>query len=89
MCRFDFVKMLSHIQDYRITDMVMVPPIAVLLSKSPAVKNYDLSSVRSLGSGAAPLGRETCVEVEQLWPQDAVNVKQVWLALSRVLVPVC
>lgn len=69
--------MLDHIQNHRVTDLTLVPPIAVLMAKHPAVKTYDLSSVRFVGSGAAPLGREVCVEVEQLWPGKGVNVKQV------------
>ena len=75
--RYDFVKMLDHVQRYRVTDLTMVPPIAVALAKHPAVKHYDLSSVQYLGSGAAPLSREVCAEVEQLWPNRPVNVKQV------------
>lgn len=70
--------MLGHVQKYRITDLTMVPPIAVALAKHPDVRKYDLSSVRFVGSGAAPLGREVCAEVEQLWPDSRVNVKQGW-----------
>jgi 4-coumarate--CoA ligase len=33
-----------------------VPPIAVALAKHPIVDNYDLSNLRWLFSGAAPLG---------------------------------
>lgn len=76
--------MLAHVEKYRITELTMVPPIAVLLAKSPVVKDYDMSSVAFLGSGAAPLGREVCAEVEQLWPEKAVNVKQVRLYGSEV-----
>ncbi|GAB7357729.1 hypothetical protein MBLNU459_g0388t3 [Dothideomycetes sp. NU459] len=47
MQKFDFVKMLNHIQDYKITDLNLVPPIAVLLAKHASVKDYDLSSVTS------------------------------------------
>lgn len=77
--RFDFVKTLGHIEKYRITDLAMVPPIAVLFAKHPAVKTSDLSSIAYLASGAAPLGREVCAEVEQLFPDGRVNVKQVSL----------
>ena len=78
MPKFDFLKVLEYIQKYRITDFTMVPPIAVALSKSPLVKNYDLSSVEVIGSGAAPLSREVCVQVEKLWPDKDLNVKQGW-----------
>jgi 4-coumarate--CoA ligase len=78
MPKFDFLKVLEYIQKYRITDFTMVPPIAVALSKSPLVKNYDLSSVESIVSGAAPLSREVCAQVEQLWPDKGLNMKQGW-----------
>lgn len=78
MPRFDFVQVLEYIQAFRITDLMLVPPVMVLLAKHPAVKNYDLSSVESVGSGAAPLGREVCVEVEKLWPPGTINIKQGW-----------
>ncbi|KAJ5097148.1 hypothetical protein N7456_007869 [Penicillium angulare] len=78
MPKFDFLGMLEGIQKFRITHIHIVPPIMVLLAKSPAVKKFDLSSIEGIGCGAAPLGREVCVEVEKLWPNGAVNVKQGW-----------
>ena len=42
----------------------IVPPVAVLLAKSPLVDNYDLSSVCKLFCGAAPLGGDTQRQVE-------------------------
>jgi len=35
-----------------------VPPIVVALAKHPAVDRYDLSKLTTIGSGAAPLGKE-------------------------------
>jgi 4-coumarate--CoA ligase len=78
MPRFDFIQMLEAVQKFRITDLSLVPPIVVALAKHPIVKNYDLSSVESVGSGAAPLGREVCAELEKLWPPGKINVKQGW-----------
>ncbi|CAI7578608.1 unnamed protein product [Penicillium discolor] len=78
MAKFEFVKMLEYTQRFRITDFILVPPVVVALAKHPAVKNYDLSSVESVGCGAAPLGREICEEVERLWPPGKINIKQGW-----------
>ncbi|KAJ5516497.1 hypothetical protein N7527_008057 [Penicillium freii] len=78
MGKFDFVKMLEYTQKFRITDLILVPPVVVALAKHPAVKMYDLSSVELIGSGAAPLGREVCEEVERLWPPGKINIKQGW-----------
>ena len=78
MQKFDFLKMLSYVEKYKITDLNLVPPIAVAMAKHPAAKQCDLSSVRYIGSGAAPLGSEVSKEVEQLWPGGKMNLKQGW-----------
>lgn len=78
MPKFDFIGMLEAVQKYRITDLTLVPPVIVAMAKHPASKKYDLSSVERVGSGAAPLGREVCAELEKLWPPGKINVKQGW-----------
>lgn len=59
MPRFELEQFLQIVQDYKITGLNLVPPIVLALAKHPVVDNYDLSSVRIIGSGAAPLGVET------------------------------
>ncbi len=54
--RFDLEQFLALIQTHRITYANVVPPIVLALAKHPLVDNYDLSSLRSVFSGAAPLG---------------------------------
>jgi acyl-CoA synthetase (AMP-forming)/AMP-acid ligase II len=49
---------LAALQDHRITQTVVVPPIVLALAKHPAVDQYDLSSLEWLACGAAPLGAE-------------------------------
>ncbi|KAF2470213.1 4-coumarate-CoA ligase-like protein [Lindgomyces ingoldianus] len=78
MPKFDFLEMLQCIQRFRITDLILVPPVVVAMAKHPATRKFDLSSVERVGSGAAPLGREVCAELEKLWPDGRVNVKQGW-----------
>jgi acyl-CoA synthetase (AMP-forming)/AMP-acid ligase II len=56
--RFDFQEFLGLIQQYRLTVLPLVPPIVLGMVKSPAVSQFDLSSVRLVFSGAAPLGEE-------------------------------
>ncbi|CCG83667.1 putative 4-coumarate-CoA ligase [Taphrina deformans PYCC 5710] len=56
--KFDLVQMLTIIQKYRIQFLATVPPVITLLAKHPIVEKYDLSSLRTIGSGAAPLGQE-------------------------------
>lgn len=49
--------------------------VVVTMAKHPASRKYDLSSIRKILCGAAPLGREVSVELESLWPKGDVNVK--------------
>ncbi|KAE8147723.1 acetyl-CoA synthetase-like protein [Aspergillus avenaceus] len=80
MSKFDFLKVLEYTEKFRISDLIMVPPVMVALAKHPAVKSgeYDLNSVESVMCGAAPLGREVCEEVEALWEPGRINIKQGW-----------
>lgn len=79
MPRFDLAKMLSHISTFRITKLFAVPPILVLLSKHPLVKDADLSSLELVASGAAPLAKDTQKEVSKLMPEDYEDmVRQGW-----------
>ncbi|KAJ8924339.1 hypothetical protein NQ315_007135 [Exocentrus adspersus] len=57
--RFDEDMFLKCIQDYKISELLLAPPIAVFLEKSSKVLQYDLSSVKEIVCGAAPLSRET------------------------------
>jgi acyl-CoA synthetase (AMP-forming)/AMP-acid ligase II len=62
--RFDLEAFLQAIQDHRATMTVIVPPIALALARHPAVDRYDLSSLRFVGCGAAPLGKDIEEECE-------------------------
>jgi acyl-CoA synthetase (AMP-forming)/AMP-acid ligase II len=58
MPRFDLEAFLRLLQAHRVTKAHLVPPIVLALAKHPAVDDYDLSSLRLVMSGAAPLGAE-------------------------------
>ena len=55
MPRFDLEKFLQAVADYGVTLAHLVPPIVLTLSKHPVVDNYDLSKLKRIFSGAAPL----------------------------------
>ena len=55
---FVFEEFLRVIQTHQITHLHLVPPILIMLSKRPETAKYDLSSVVSLGSGAAPMSSD-------------------------------
>jgi len=56
MPRFDLEQFLQTIQQFGVTRVYAVPPIVLALAKHPLVDQYDLSSVKTVFSGAAPLG---------------------------------
>jgi acyl-CoA synthetase (AMP-forming)/AMP-acid ligase II len=58
MPRFDMVEFLDLVERHRATVLHVVPPIVLALAKGAAVNGRDLSSVRKLFSGAAPLSAE-------------------------------
>jgi len=55
MPRFELEPFLATLQEHRITRAFVVPPLVLALAKHPTVDGYDLSSVRAMMSGAAPL----------------------------------
>ena len=58
MPRFDLPEFLRIIQEHRCSYLFIAPPVAVALSKHPLVAEYDLGSVHTTLSGAAPLDGE-------------------------------
>nr|ABY21315.1 4-coumarate:coenzyme A ligase 4 [Physcomitrium magdalenae] len=58
MPKFELSKMLELIQNHKVTMGPFVPPIVLAIAKNPMVENYDLSSIKMVMSGAAPLGKE-------------------------------
>jgi len=56
--RFDLEAFLKAVQDYNVSLAHIVPPIVLALSKNPIVDNYKLPNLRTLFSGAAPLGED-------------------------------
>jgi acyl-CoA synthetase (AMP-forming)/AMP-acid ligase II len=75
MSAFDLPKYLQLIQDHKVTRSHVVPPIILGLAKHPIIDNYDLSSLKCLMSGAAPLG-----SAMQIAAADRLGciVKQAW-----------
>jgi acyl-CoA synthetase (AMP-forming)/AMP-acid ligase II len=65
MPRFDLRGFLRTVERYQVTRAELVPPILLTLAKDPAVADYELSSLRVVTCGAAPLApkvEEVCRE---------------------------
>ncbi|KAK7863109.1 hypothetical protein R5R35_001997 [Gryllus longicercus] len=63
--KFEEQLFLESIQNHKVTLMMLVPPLMVFLAKHPLVDNYDLSSIRAMWCGAAPLSPEIQEQVSQ------------------------
>jgi acyl-CoA synthetase (AMP-forming)/AMP-acid ligase II len=59
MPRFELEAFLQVMQHHRVTASIIAPPIALALARHPLVERFDLSALRWLGCGAAPLDPET------------------------------
>ncbi|KAJ7212301.1 phenylacetyl-CoA ligase [Mycena pura] len=71
--KFNFEGMLKSIVRHSITHLMLVPPQAVLLCKHPAVKKYNLSSIRYIMIGAAPLSDEVNEMLFKLFPDAHIG----------------
>ncbi|MFI5310727.1 MAG: AMP-binding protein, partial [Gemmatimonadales bacterium] len=58
MPQFELEQYLRLTQQYRCDRAYIVPPIALALAKHPLVDKFDVSSLVTVMSGAAPMGRE-------------------------------
>ncbi|KAJ1965909.1 hypothetical protein GGI12_000430 [Dipsacomyces acuminosporus] len=74
MEKFEMKRFLTLIQQYKVTDTMLVPPIINALVKLPMVRQFDLSSLTWIISGAAPLSTSTIVALESLFGN--INVMQ-------------
>ena len=71
--RFDLEQFLRAHQDYRITRSFVAPPIVLALAKHPMVDKFDLSHLRLVNSGAAPLKAELAAECGKRLGCDVVQ----------------
>ncbi|XWS65080.1 hypothetical protein CRYUN_Cryun05aG0059900 [Craigia yunnanensis] len=58
MHKFEIGALLELIQGHKVSVAAVVPPLVLALAKNPMVAQFDLSSIRVVLSGAAPLGKE-------------------------------
>ncbi|KAF8379021.1 hypothetical protein HHK36_028448 [Tetracentron sinense] len=73
MQKFEIGALLELIQKYRISVAAVVPPLVLALAKNPMVENFDLSSIRFILSGAAPLGKELEMALQTRVPQAVLG----------------
>ncbi|OJD17314.1 hypothetical protein AJ78_02602 [Emergomyces pasteurianus Ep9510] len=59
---------LKSIVEYRITELILVPPIVIRFVQDKLVDQYDLSSVKRISCGAAPLSKEVVQLLAKRFP---------------------
>lgn len=65
---FSMPSMLQTISDYKISELLLVPPIIIRLVRDDIVKRYDLNHLKRISSGAAPLSEEILQLLEKQFP---------------------
>ncbi|CAN6302256.1 unnamed protein product [Urochloa humidicola] len=68
MSRFDMDAVMAAVERHRVTYLFGVPPVMIALAKLGRAGKYDLSSLRFIGSGAAPLGKDVMEVVAKNFP---------------------
>lgn len=72
--KFDLQQYLSSLAKFKINTLYIVPPIIIAMAKNPALMaKFDLSSVKSIFTGAAPLGKETAEDLANQYPSWKVR----------------
>lgn len=67
--KFEFSACMQAIQDFKISSLMLVPPIIIqMVNNAAALKKYDFSAVDHIFTGAAPLGPETAQALNRLYP---------------------
>ncbi|RHZ54599.1 hypothetical protein CDV55_102806 [Aspergillus turcosus] len=72
--KFELKSYLSAIQQFKIMALFLVPPIIITMLRNQDVcSKFDLSTVTSLFTGAAPLGMETAADFRKIYPNIIVR----------------
>ena len=75
MPAFDLKVFLQAIQHHKITFVYVAPPVIVRLSRDKMVDDYDISSVKMITSGAAPLTKEL---VDAVYKRTKIRINQAY-----------
>lgn len=79
MPKFEIASLLELVEKHKVSVAPFVPPIILAIAKTPDLERYDLSSIRMILSGAAPVGKEL---------EDSVRAKLPHATLGQVIISV-
>ena len=77
MRRFELEPYLESVEKFKITELLIVPPLVISIIMSPQSKVFSLSSVRHASCGAAPLDKGPQARFRALLAPDA-KVTQIY-----------
>lgn len=72
MPRFDMDAAMAAVERHRITYLFCVPPVMIALAKHGSASRYDLSSLKFIICGAAPLGKDVMEAVAKDIPDAKI-----------------
>ncbi|XP_023526872.1 4-coumarate--CoA ligase 1-like isoform X2 [Cucurbita pepo subsp. pepo] len=73
MPKFEIGSLLQLVQKFKVSIAPIVPPIVLAIAKSPDLDKYDLSSIRVIKCGGAPLGKELEDTVRTKFPKAVLG----------------
>ncbi|KAG6581611.1 4-coumarate--CoA ligase 1, partial [Cucurbita argyrosperma subsp. sororia] len=73
MPKFEIGSLLQLVQKFKVSIAPIVPPIVLAIAKSPDLDKYDLSSIRVIKCGGAPLGKELEDTVRAKFPKAVLG----------------
>ncbi|KAF8448647.1 AMP binding protein [Boletus edulis BED1] len=65
MSGFDPMRFCEAVERYRATIVLVVPPMLVVLARHEAIEKYNMTSIHTLYSGAAPLGADLVATIRK------------------------
>ncbi|CCF40238.1 AMP-binding enzyme [Colletotrichum higginsianum] len=77
MKKFNFVDFIENVKKYKVTVFFSVPPIYLMIAKSPLVKDH-FDHVKFALTGAAALGRETQADAQKKMGKGKAVLAQTW-----------
>ncbi|THH30875.1 hypothetical protein EUX98_g3326 [Antrodiella citrinella] len=72
--KFEPITCFQYIEKYKITMMLVVPPIVLVMARHPEREKHDLRSLVYINSGAAPLGVPLVTEIRDKLKAQGANV---------------
>ncbi|KAJ5589784.1 AMP dependent CoA ligase [Penicillium hetheringtonii] len=69
---FDLEEFCRRSSEIKVTDLHLVPPVALLLATSPVAQKYDLASLQRIVISAAPLKKSVQLLLKKRFPHTSV-----------------